>query len=84
MNRKLFAALVLVAFSSSAFASSCPLLMTEIDTALKDPAVAQRLSEDQLAEARQLREQGEEAHRAGDHAQSVETLNRAKEILEIS
>jgi hypothetical protein len=84
MIGKLLAGLILFAFSSAAFSGSCPLLMSDIDAALEDPAVTERLSEEELMEARQLREQGEEAHRSGDHAQSMEALNRAKEVLEIS
>jgi hypothetical protein len=84
MIRKLLAVLVVVASSSAAFAASCPLYMGEIDAALEDSAVTQRLSEEQMAEVRQLRKKGEEAHGAGDHAQSMKVLSRAKEILEIS
>lgn len=84
MIRKLFSTVALVALSSAAFAGTCPLLMNEIDAALEDPAVQQRLGDEQLMEARHLREQGEEAHSAGNHAESEEALNRAKEILGIS
>jgi hypothetical protein len=84
MIRNLISGLVLIVFSSGAFAASCPLYMGEIDAALKDPAVEERLTEEQLAEVRTLRKEGEEAHRAGDHAQSMKALGRAKEILEIS
>ena len=84
MVRKLFAVLVLAALSGAAFASSCPLFMGDIDAALKDPAKVEGLSEDELAEVKQLRAEGEEAHDAGDHAKSMEALTRAKEILEVS
>jgi hypothetical protein len=82
MIRKLSASLLFILFSSLAFASSCPLFMGQIDEALADRAVEQRLSEEQLEEVRKLRGQGEEAHRAGDHAKSMEALGRAKQILE--
>lgn len=84
MIRKLFTGLIFVAFSGVAYANSCPLLMGDIDEALNDAAIEQRLSEEELAEARQLRKQGEEAHRAGDHAKSMEALSQAKVILGIS
>jgi len=84
MIRKLLATMVFVAFSGVAFAGTCPLLMNEIDEALNDPAVEQRLSEEQLMQARELRAQGEAAHSAGNHAESEEALNQAKEILGIS
>lgn len=84
MFPKVLTSLLLIAFSSLAFAASCPLYMGEIDEALKDPAVEQRLSEEELAEVRRLREEGETAHKAGDHDKSMEALTRAKEILEVS
>lgn len=84
MISKTFASLVLIALSSAAFAASCPLYMKDIDAALADPAVTESLTDEQLAEVRELRGEGEAAHRAGDHAQSMETLNRAKKILKIS
>ena len=84
MFLKVLTSLLLIAFSGFVFASSCPLYMGEIDEALKDPAVEQRLSEEELAEVRQLREEGEKAHQAGDHDKSMKALTRAKEILEVS
>ncbi len=83
MIRKLFVTLLLAGFGSVAFASSCPLLMNDIDAALKDSAVTDQLSEEQLAEVRQLREEGEKAHKSGDHARSVEALSSARALLDI-
>jgi hypothetical protein len=84
MISKLFSAALFLAFSSAAFANSCPLYMSDIDEALADPGIEQRLSEEQTSEVRQLRKQGEQAHQDGDHAKSIESLGRAKEILGIS
>jgi hypothetical protein len=84
MIRKLFSTLLLLVLSSAASAGSCPLLMKNIDAALEDPTVAERLSDDQLAEARKLRNEGEKAHKSGDHARSMEALGQAEEILGIS
>ncbi len=84
MFQKVLTSVLFIAFSSSAFAASCPLYMGEIDEALADPAVEQRLSEEELAEVRQLRDEGEKAHQAGEHEKSMEALTRAKEILEVS
>lgn len=84
MMRHFFSTLLLVGLSSAAFANSCPLLMQDIDAALQDPAVAQQLDEEQLMKARQLRDEGEAAHKAGDHARSMEALQQAKDILGIS
>ncbi|WP_111413669.1 hypothetical protein [Billgrantia lactosivorans] len=81
MIRKLFVALVLMAFMSPAWAAQCPMLMSEVDEALADDAKVSQLSEEDLERVRELREQGEQYHNDGDHAQSEEALNEAKEIL---
>lgn len=82
MTRHTLAALLLV-FSGAAFASSCPLLMQDIDAALEDTDVTGNLSADTIDEARQLREEGEEAHRSGDHQLSMQKLAEAKRVLGI-
>lgn len=84
MLRKLLPAMALAALSTAAFAGSCPTLMNDIDAALAAPNVEQRLGEDKFEEAQRLRKQGEEDHLTGDHAASMQKLNRAKEILGIS
>lgn len=71
-------AAVIAGLSTTAFASSCPLKMKEIDAALaKNP----QLSEMKMNEVKKLRAEGEAQHKAGDHAASVATLKKAKEIL---
>jgi hypothetical protein len=82
MTRHTIAALLL-AFSGAAFASSCPLLMQDIDAALEDRAVTESLGEEAIDKARQLREEGEEAHRSGDHQLSMQKLAEAKRVLGI-
>ncbi|MEX2126152.1 MAG: hypothetical protein WD795_19835 [Woeseia sp.] len=84
MIGKLVATLLVACIASTAFAGSCPLLMKDIDAALGDPTVAEQLSEEQMTEVKQLRKEGEEAHRAGDHPKSMEALARAKAVLGIS
>lgn len=83
MIKQCFATLILLLFVSSAWAHTCPVLMGEIDQALDDDAVVAQLDEDQLTQVRDLRQQGEEYHDAGDHAQSEAALNEAKDILAI-
>lgn len=73
MIKKLFTALTVMLFAASAWASVCPSLMGEIDHALEDEAT--------LEEVRDLRVSGEEAHKAGDHDESVALLEEAKEKL---
>ena len=68
-----------LAFATPAFASQCPGDMTKIGAALQTAS----LSEADLAEVTALRATGEQLHAAGNHAASIETLAKAKMILEI-
>lgn len=71
----------LLAFAiATAMAAHCPMDMQQIDAALADNP---KLSAEQLAEVKKLRAEGEAQHKAGNHAQSVETLAKAKSILGI-
>lgn len=73
----LFAAL---AFASSlAMAATCPKIMKQIDGALP----AAKLSAAQMEQVKQLRADGEAQHKAGKHADSEASLNKAKGILGI-
>jgi len=77
VRKALFVAL---AFTSSvALAGSCPKLMKQIDDALPTAKV----SAAQMTEARKLRAEGEAQHKAGKHAESEASLNKAKGILGI-
>jgi hypothetical protein len=77
--KKIFLMTTLALFSSAAMASSCPRLMKEIDAALPKAKV----SAAQMAEVKKLRADGEAAHKAGKHADSEASLNKAKQILGI-
>jgi hypothetical protein len=80
MKRAILAAAVSLMFATPAFAFHCPGYMAQIDEALaKNPA----LSAEQLAEVQTLRKEGEDLHNAGDHAKSVESLEKAMDILGI-
>ncbi|HYG89149.1 MAG TPA: hypothetical protein VD978_23140 [Azospirillum sp.] len=75
-----FAAVLMAAFSVSAFANSCPTHMKKIDAALaKNP----QLTTQQMAEVKQLRADGEAAHKAGKHADSEAMLKKAEGMLGI-
>jgi hypothetical protein len=80
---KLKQAIVAVAFtlaSSAAMAFHCPADMKKIDEALaKNPS----LSAAQMTEVKKLRADGEAAHKAGKHQDSVDTLAKAMKILGI-
>ena len=80
MKRLLIAAAAVVALSAPAFANHCPKDMAAIDAALaKHP----NLSEAQLQQVKDLRAKGEALHKAGDHKASIETLQKAEDILGI-
>ena len=79
MRKTLIIAVLAVGFASPAFASSCPKHMAAIDAALPSTQV----SAADKAMVMQLRKTGEEQHKAGNHAASVETLGKAKKILGI-
>ena len=82
MFKKTFAAASLaVLFSGSVFAFHCPADMKKIDEALANsPAI----SAESLAQVKALRSLGEEQHNAGNHAESVETLAEAMDILGVN
>ncbi len=71
-------ALSLALASTGAFASSCPKHMKAIDEALaKNP----KLSAAQAADVKKYRADGEAAHKAGKHQDSMDALAKAEKIL---
>jgi len=61
--KKIMLTLCLILFISSAYAGSCPMLAKNIDEKIK--------------KAQELKDQGMDAHKAGDHAKSEKLLNEA-------
>ena len=78
LKKFLIAAVFSVASAGAAFASSCPVMVGEIDAAL---AAGPDLTAEELAEVQALRDEGQAQHESGDHAGSVETLQQAKDML---
>lgn len=79
--RRIAVLLTAALLSSALWASQCPQDMAKIDAMLNsnppdDPAV--------LAQVKKLRAQGEDQHKAGDHRQSMQTLDEAMQLLEAS
>ena len=58
---------MLVLFTSSAYAGSCPMMAKKMDS--------------KIEEAQKMRDAGMKAHDAGDHAKSEELLNKAMELF---
>ena len=77
---KLGIAIALAAMSVTAYAGSCPMDMKAVDAALSSNT---KLTAEQTAEVKKLRAEGEAAHKAGNHAESVQKLGQAKQILGI-
>lgn len=76
----LIAATVLSLAAGVASANHCPMDMKAIDAALaKNPS----LSAADMDMVRKLRAEGETLHKAGKHAESVETLGKAMKLLGI-
>ena len=66
--------------AGTAFAHNCPNEMKAIDAKL---ATSPKLSEADAAKVKQLRADGEAAHTAGKHDDSMKALGDAKKILGI-
>ena len=66
MKKMLFAMLI-VLFTSSAYAGSCPMMAKNVDS--------------KIEEAQKLRDAGMKAHKAGDHAKSEELMSKAMELF---
>ena len=65
--KKIIITLCLVLFTSSAIAGSCPMMAKNID--------------DKIKKAQELRDQGMDAHKAGNHAKSEELLGKALDLF---
>ncbi len=79
-KRLIGAAVLAILLNTPVMAGQCPVDMGKIDEAL---AAGPQLSDEDLAMVKELRAQGEEQHNNGQHAESVETLGKAKELLGI-
>jgi len=78
--RKLLIAAVLASGASLALAHNCPNEMKAIDAKL---ATNPKLSDADAAKVKQLRADGETAHKTGKHDDSMKSLGEAKKILGI-
>lgn len=75
----LFAAIALLGLSGAALANNCPNEMKAIDAKLSSA----KLSDADAAKVKKLRADGETAHKAGKHDESMKALGEAKKILGI-
>jgi hypothetical protein len=65
--KKILILSILVMFTGSAFAGSCPMIAKNLDS--------------KIEEAQKMRDAGMKAHDAGDHAKSEELLNKAMKLF---
>lgn len=77
MKKVLIVAATLFALTAPALASQCPNLVRQIDEALPTST----LSDEDKAKVTELRNSGEAAHNAGDHAKAETDLNAALTLL---
>ncbi|WP_407290612.1 hypothetical protein [Stutzerimonas zhaodongensis] len=76
---RIIAFIAAVAVSAPVWAMHCPMDMAKIDKQLEnnppsDPAMLEKVKE--------LRAEGEQLHKAGDHAQSLQVLSQAQALLD--
>ena len=79
MIKKLVLFFCLIILPVNAYADNCLSLIKQIDNLLSE---TKQLSKDQLSEIKQLRAQGEQAHKSGDHKESEEMLKQALDLLD--
>ena len=65
--KKIILALILIMFSTSAFAGSCPMLSGKVKT--------------KIEQAQKLHEAGMKAHSDGNHGKSEELLSKALDLF---
>jgi len=78
--KRILLSLVLAVATGAAFALHCPDEMKAIDGKL---ATSPKLSDADMAKVKKLRADGEAAHKAGKHDDSLKSLDEAKKILGI-
>ncbi|HKX94813.1 MAG TPA: hypothetical protein VJM48_08935 [Methylibium sp.] len=76
--KKILLPLALALAAGGALAHNCPNEMKAIDAKL---AAGAKLSDDDLAKVKMLRADGEAAHKAGKHDDSMKALGEAKKLL---
>jgi hypothetical protein len=78
--KRILLPLMLAFATGAAFAHNCPNEVKAIDAKL---ATSPQLSDAEAAKVKQLRAEGEAAHKAGKHDDAMKALCEAKKILKI-
>lgn len=79
MKRSLIVGVALAFASGAAYAAHCPSDVKAIDEALKTA----KLDDKKKAEVKKQRDEGEAHHKAGKHAEAVDSLHKAMKTLGI-
>ena len=74
--KKLFISIYLILISNVAFAGSCPMLWSKIDSSINNVA-----DKDLKLKIQELRDAGEKAHSNGDHSEYEKLLNEAISLI---
>ena len=78
--KRIILGFALALVSVTAFAFHCPADMRKIDAAMaKNPS----LSAQQMSDVKKYRAEGEAHHKAGKHQAALDTLDKAKKILNV-
>ena len=77
---KSFITLIILCFATvESYPGSCPGLIQKVDQTLTE---SKQISKQQFTEIKQLRDQGEKAHKSGKHKESEDLLKQALKLLE--
>ena len=74
--KKLFLSIYLILISNFAFAGSCPILWSKVDSNINSVA-----DKELKVKIQELRDAGEKAHSNGDHSKSEKLLNEAISLI---
>ena len=74
--KKLFISIYFLLITNVAFAGSCPMLWSKIDSDINNVA-----NEELKVKIQELRDAGEKAHSDGDHSESEKLLNEALSLI---
>jgi len=78
MKRTLALGVSLLFAAGAAYAAHCPTHGKAIDEALaKNP----KLTEAQMKEVKELKKKGDDAHKAGNHKEAMESMHKAMDML---
>ena len=74
--KKLFISIFFLLISNVAFAGSCPMLWSNIDSSINNVT-----DEELKVKIQELRDAGKNAHSDGDHSESEKLLNEALSLI---